>query len=1255
MSSTDAYFPLSELADPEQLPFGDFLDDILKHLWITVFSYDETANEGVIGLLVDQDVSFTIPGVPAVTLALGSTPESVNARIRVRLTQDRGASIALPLTLRVGADVLQPVQPTSQEPDLSKKTLDISLGTVEVGFDADGNFTLDLPTGLTLPRCLIGSTGVIVSATNVQWLTPNSPNSTVPGFTGLHFDQATIEVTSLPIDPGKISMDNVYLGTGGFSGQVSWSDASVKYDVANGFTGLIAGDLFGFSGALSKVELTFEQSALTGCDVQGNVFVRYIDKVIGLTLGFDGHGALTAIAQTPTCQISDPKKRAVAGPVGYIITAEVDAFTLDVSRIEFHAGGDAPASLSLSGQAKLKLDAFPLPAVVFEGLRIDTNGHVAVDGGWLDVDTAKSSALSGFPFQITKIGFGAEEDGHRWIGLNGGIKLADGLPVGASVEGLRVRWTPGGSVDFSLDGIGLELSVPGTFSFAGKVAFFKTSEAAGFRGALKLSLDSLSVSVDAGLMIGRTTDGVTFFYLFLDLELPFGIPLFSTGAAIYGFAGLVATNLNPARADDEDWYYGYYRRPPVGVTDPTKWGIKRGGFAIGLGTTLGTMEDTGFSFSAKVLLILVLPGPQILLQGKGKFVDKKPDQKDPSAEGNFEALLVLDFPSKLFQANIAVAFKISTLLEVAGGLSVAFTWSDMPPPDLWRVYLGEKTPAERRIHATLFKLLQGDSWLMINRPGGASQLPDRQGDFEIGGSIGVSFKYDFSVAKAWLDAGMIGAAAISWNPQQFTGSMEMKGSAGVSVLGVSIVAVLDAVATLKAPNPWFLTVDIEVGIKIDLILTKFEFHAKLPFELGDKNSPLPGPVTGLVVLSADHAKADEGKPLDQAIVPPDVRPTIVFARPVQDRARFGSPGRDDTPVDDLGLIQVSYQLRHVALMAKTANGLQIVGAAGEAMIAGNTATFAGLSGAAALPDLTGVNLTVFAPGQMPLGPLPITSSTGGTATFSGICAGGSILVSPVCAAAFDNDSNCDGRRRIVRRLRADTWTDAGEPGSIPRRQPERRHHELVGAGCRRAVGPRANRCCAAADRRGHALRSGAERSRRPVGAERRSRERYRLFNATASLGAHAVRVLPSQRRDDHRRARRVSAGVCLRSGSNRRADVHRVRGRRRRSARPGHVHHRGPRRAAGGTCERNADRRGRGEADRSRRRQRRRTREGRLLVRSTGRLRLGHRRPAGSGRDHGARQRRRSRHRDARSQDSEISVHGRRRSRGDYGNPRQRV
>lgn len=987
-----AYFPLNELADRGQLPLGEMLDDVMEHVWLANPEFDEAANEGVLGVFLDQEIAVTLPGIPAVQVALGSAAGGVDFEIRARLTAPIFIGLEIPLTLRVDGEILRPLKPGTNDPDPARKHLDISLGTVKVGFDGDGNFTLDVPAGISVPRCMIGSTGVILEIGALRWITPatdlaGSPEIAAhapPGFTGLYLENASLEVTSLPIEAGRLTLEYGFIGTGGFSGAINWSTPSLLWN-GNDFEQGLHGELFGFKGALSKVKLGFRQNALTECEVSGNLFVPYLDRVIGLAIGLDGSGGVTAVASVPTCAFTQASDGATAGPSGYLITADTDSFRLDISRIAIRAGGDAAASLAISGRAKLKIASFELPAVVFQGLSIDTEGHVAVEGGWLDVESAKSSAMSGFPFQITKIGFGAETARRRWIGLNGGLKLADGLPIGASVEGLRVIWDLDTGVSFSLDGVGLELKVKGVFSFAGKVAFFSNAEATGFRGTLKLSLDSLKLTIDAALMVGRTSDGTSFFFFYLDIGLPVGIPLFSTGAAIYGFAGLLAVNLKPARAEGENWYYGYYRRPAPGVTDPAKWAIQRDAFAIGLGTTIGSLPDTGFSISAKILLVLVLPGPQLLLQGKGQFISQKPDEKDPSAEGTFEALLVLDIPARLFQANLAIAFKIGTLIEVAGGIDAAFSWSPSPPVDIWHVYLGEKTPEERRIHAKLFKILQGDTWLMINRPHTwPPGIPNRAGDFEIGGSLGVNFKFDFSIVKAWLEASMIGEAAVTFDPQQFTAMAQIKGSAGVSALGLTVRADIFAEAMVRAPNPWLLTMNVEVGIKVDLILTKWEFHSKLPLKFGDESQPLPEPVTGLVTLHADHGKVDEARALAGAIVAPDARPLLTFRRPVQDLARFGAPGRDDLPAEDLATRQFSYRLRHLVLLETSGGAPQMVGAAGQVSVSGNAVTFAGLTATAdGLPNLAGAELTLFRPGEPEHGPLVITAGGGSTATVSG--------------------------------------------------------------------------------------------------------------------------------------------------------------------------------------------------------------------------------------------------------------------------------
>jgi hypothetical protein len=176
MTGVGPYFPLNELADPGRLPFGEVLDEVLQHIWIANPSFDDATGEGVVEVLVDQPVEVPIPGVPALTLALGNQPGGVNAELRARFFPAPSFTVELPLTLRVDGSVLRPLKPDTIDPDPERKTLDITLGSVRVGYDLDGGFILDLPGGLTLPRCMIGTTGVILSATNVRWLWPGAAN-----------------------------------------------------------------------------------------------------------------------------------------------------------------------------------------------------------------------------------------------------------------------------------------------------------------------------------------------------------------------------------------------------------------------------------------------------------------------------------------------------------------------------------------------------------------------------------------------------------------------------------------------------------------------------------------------------------------------------------------------------------------------------------------------------------------------------------------------------------------------------------------------------------------------------------------------------------------------------------------------------------------------------------------------------------------------------------------------------------------------
>ena len=231
--------------------------------------------------------------------------------------------------------------------------------------------------------------------------------------------------------------------------------------------------------------------------------------------------------------------------------------------------------------------------------------------------------------------------------------MIDGLSAGASVEGLRITWYDDGRDDpvgITLNGVGVEMEIPDVLRFKGTISY--DSDNKRFDGNIKLDLISLNMQVDGQLVIGYDKDlGYAYFAIYLNAELPAGIPLWTTGLGLYGMAGLFALSMEPNKQSNEPWYgikqgEGWYKRPHEGVVDiEEKWKKKPGSLGFGAGVTIGTLSDNGFTVSGKVLLVIVFPGPILIIEGKANILKERASlNEDP----NFRALAVLDNRSGTF-------------------------------------------------------------------------------------------------------------------------------------------------------------------------------------------------------------------------------------------------------------------------------------------------------------------------------------------------------------------------------------------------------------------------------------------------------------------------------------------------------------------------------------------------------------------------------------------------------------------------------
>src|SRR5262249_29940751 len=194
------------------------------------------------------------------------------------------------------------------------------------------------------------------------------------------------------------------------------------------------------------------------------------------------------------------------------------------------------------------LPGLSLPTASIDGLRIAADGSVTIDGAGLTLQDQVALDLYGFQVEVTAVTLGTEErDGvpWNWLGFSGAIRLGDGIPAGASAQGIRVLTERGGpGIAVECDGVGLAFEIPGVLAIDGWVSLAGRE----FVGDVRFELTSLDLTVDASVVAGQQgPEGATYSYLKVELDagLPLGVPLGATGLAFYGLTGLFALNMVP--------------------------------------------------------------------------------------------------------------------------------------------------------------------------------------------------------------------------------------------------------------------------------------------------------------------------------------------------------------------------------------------------------------------------------------------------------------------------------------------------------------------------------------------------------------------------------------------------------------------------------------------------------------------------------------------------------------------------------------
>ena len=750
--------------------------------------------------------------------------------------------------------------------------------STETGVRIDGFDRVDLD------YAQIGSTGVVIKAEDVLLrLSDDQPPPDVDpakidlpaNWKGVFFRELSafnLKAIWEPL-PESLALTNWYLGTGGVTGK-----ATAVFELTPDMTGRVL--------ALRTLQLALEQGALIQALVQVAVRLAFWDdRVLWLDVGMTNEPELDfpdSVGIYGAVSLEQPPG-APPGTAGELVELRMSSGTtelahLGVTKLALRATPDLAratsqneppdtrfADILLDGRFQIMPAAgvgnAALGAEVRElGLQIAPTFRLLLPQGlWIEISEELLTRIAAFPLSISRIGLGEEGD-ETWIGLDAKVALG-GDAVGAAVKGLRVYFGGAAGLHLSFEGIEVKVARLPAYSIAGSVSMTSGPDPSGvsegtattFRGGIELFFGcDIGVTIDGFVLFG-TKSGTRFWYVALDAGFEPGIPLGTTGVSWFGAALLLGNNVAPNKqltgdhGDQFNWYRDWYRPAPgpFSVINSAKWAPAADHWGLGAGVSIGSSD--GKAWSLKALLVVLFPGPVIMLEGRLKLLSAREGHKGPPASDLIRGLVVLDFDQGEFLIALELDYRIpgsGLLLDTHAEGEIYYRSAH---PSQWHVAVGWYEPISRRIRATALKLFNWDAYVIV--AGHDITIGDRTFPgvaFAIGYRMGFDKRWKFGpvrvVAAAWFAVDL----AMSFNPPYVLGQIGMHGELAVKAFGFGFELGLDARLALEAPvGDDDLHFAGEIGVHIGLPWPVPDIDVDIPISFGDA-SALPPPVDPLV-------------------------------------------------------------------------------------------------------------------------------------------------------------------------------------------------------------------------------------------------------------------------------------------------------------------------------------------------------------------------------------------------------------------------
>ncbi len=705
----------------------------------------------------------------------------------------------------------------------------------EFYFDSKAGFgfeeTLALSFHPDTPKAQIANTGLIISFTYAKLdasTTSNIPEADVAGypvdFVGLYVQHATIEFGKFgQPNPANTSAaifaDDLLIGTGGVSGTIGLE--------ANGKLYRKFGN---FAVELNAFSLSFRQNSITGSYIAGKLTIPKFTA--------SGGGLAEIAIEAAIRDNGDFTIRALPQAEPYTITFP-EVFELKV-RSAAAGSVDGNYYVSISGQLSFIADIPFLGDILPKNIELTKlliwdDGRIDFEGGSFKVPKTFRLHIGPVNMEVGNIAFGAYqrklggvERSYRYFSFDGMVNTGR-AGINTTGNGLKYYFT----VDdleldhfISIDRLEIDLAIPGNdrekaaFLLNGFLSVSNPTQVGSvgnteYTGSVAFSLPKLKIAGSAGM---RLNPGVPAFVVDVGMDLPSAAPLGGTGLGIYSLRGLLAQHYLPSKSavtpplpETASWL-DYYNAPPKGA------GISKfanePGFSVGAGMSLGTIFDSGWTFSSKLFILLGLPNT-FIIEGQAGMLRKRialNDDVDPP----FRALIV--FGDHAVRGNLSVNFNLpddGRIFKLQGALDMAFFFNNASG---WYLNIGKDQPESAQVRADILTLFKGHAFLMLSSRG-----------IKAGAGIKFDFKKDFGPVSVGLGAFLNLGGFVTFKPVQIGGYIQVGGYAYLKVwkfkIGLSVAISL----AVEAPHPFNIVGSLEVSVKVIFKRIRFKLEMSWHF------------------------------------------------------------------------------------------------------------------------------------------------------------------------------------------------------------------------------------------------------------------------------------------------------------------------------------------------------------------------------------------------------------------------------------------